>query len=35
MFVKFAEFLCVCDLCESLTFYFEGIIEGSRTVSKK
>ena len=27
MLVKFAEFLCDCDLCESLNVYFEEKIE--------
>ena len=29
MLVKFAEFLCDCDLCESLNLYFEEKIEKS------
>ena len=29
MLVKFAEFLCDCDLCESLNVYFEEKIEKS------
>ena len=35
MFLKLAEFLCDCDLCESPIFYFEKITEESMTVSKK